>query len=182
MAEDTNALLEKIGVARADFFGWSDGGAVALRVAMRHPGRVHKLVILSSAYDNAGQKPGDIEAMAALTPDMIPPVFHDAYAKVAPDPSKWPALVEKIKDLALSFKGWSTDEVRAVQMPVLVMLGDRDLVRPDYAVEMARLLPKGELAIFPNSDHFAIYAHPDWILSFTTTFLDRPGDDTGHHP
>src|SRR5262249_48958506 len=37
MAEDTNALLEKLGVVCADFFGWSDGGSVALRVAMRHP-------------------------------------------------------------------------------------------------------------------------------------------------
>src|SRR5262249_14151814 len=128
MAEDTNALLEKLGVARADFFGWSDGGAVALRVAMRHPERVHKLVVLSSGYDNEGQRAEDVEAMAGLTPEMIPPMFHDAYARVAPDPAKWPTLVDKIKDLALSFKGWSKDEVRAVKVPVLLMLGDRDLV------------------------------------------------------
>jgi pimeloyl-ACP methyl ester carboxylesterase len=51
------------------------------------------------------------------------------------------------------------------------MLGDRDIVRADYAVEMAKLLPNAQLAILPGSDHFAIYAHPDWILSMSTAFL-----------
>jgi pimeloyl-ACP methyl ester carboxylesterase len=172
MAEDTNALLTQLGVERADFFGWSDGGVVALRVAMRHPERVRKLVVLSAGYDNGSLQPGDVEAMAALTPDMIPPVYHEAYAKVAPDPTKWPTLVAKIKDLALTFKGWSKDEVRAIRSPVLLMVGDRDLIRTDYAVEMAGLLAHGELAILPGCDHFAIHAHPDWVLSLSRAFLD----------
>ena len=171
MAEDTVTLLAQLGVGKADFFGWSDGGVVALRIAMRHPERVHRLVLLSSAYDDTGEDPsaGSIED---LTPDMIPPVFREAYVRVAPDPGHFPALVEKIRGLALHFHGWSQDEVRAVQAPTLVMLGDRDIITVDYAARMARLLPHAELAVLPGCDHFAIRARPSWVLALSTGFLD----------
>jgi pimeloyl-ACP methyl ester carboxylesterase len=141
---------------------------------MRHPERVRKLIVLSAAYDNGAQQPGDLEAMATLTPDMIPAEYRDAYVKVAPHPTEWPTLVEKIKDLALSFEGWSKDDVRAIRSPVLLMLGDRDIIRTDYAVEMSKLLAHGELAILPGCDHFAIHLHPDWVLSLAQGFLDSP--------
>ncbi|AKU94939.1 alpha/beta hydrolase fold protein [Labilithrix luteola] len=171
MAEDTNRFLTTIGIPKADFLGWSDGGAVALRVAMRHPDRVRRLVLLSSAYDNDGLDPAS-GSMEDLTAEMIPPVFRDAYTKAAPDPGHWPVLVEKIKAMSLQFKGWSKDEVRAVQAPTLVMLGDRDIIRTEYAAQMAHLLPHAQLAILPGCDHFAIYTHPDWVVGMATTFLE----------
>src|SRR5512142_2518219 len=43
MAEDTAALLRQIGIDRADFFGYSMGGGIALQIAIQHPDRVRKL-------------------------------------------------------------------------------------------------------------------------------------------
>ncbi|MGH7527594.1 MAG: alpha/beta fold hydrolase [Gemmatimonadales bacterium] len=48
MADDTAELLRQLGIENADFFGYSDGGNVALRVAMRHPDLVRKLVVLGT--------------------------------------------------------------------------------------------------------------------------------------
>src|SRR5262249_17934862 len=48
-ADDTAALLEHLGVARADVYGYSLGGGVALQLGLRDPGRVRKLVIASGS-------------------------------------------------------------------------------------------------------------------------------------
>jgi pimeloyl-ACP methyl ester carboxylesterase len=105
---------------------------------------------------------------------MIAPAFHDAYTKAAPDPAHYPALVEKIKGMAIHFQGFSKDEVRAVQAPTLVMVGDHDLIKTEYAVAMAHLLPHAQLAILPGCDHFSIHEHPDWVLALGTAFLEAP--------
>jgi pimeloyl-ACP methyl ester carboxylesterase len=54
MAGDVNALLEHLGIARADFFGYSMGAGVALQVALKYPDRVRKLVVASVTYNKAG--------------------------------------------------------------------------------------------------------------------------------
>ncbi len=172
MAEDTAALLRQLGIEKADFFGYSMGGTTALRIAMRHPNLVRRLVVLAGAHDNDGWDPAILKGMEQLTPESIPPMFQDAYAKVAPDPKRWATLLAKIKGLVRDFEGWRAEDVRAIEAPVLIMLGDRDIVRPEYAVQLLRLLPHGQLAVLPGSDHFAIFAHPDWVLSMSTAFLD----------
>lgn len=176
MAEDTVALLRQLGIGKADFFGYSMGGATALRIAMRHPSQVRRLVFLASAHDNHGVDPAVLKGIEQLAPESIPPQFREAYAKVAPDPKQWPTLVAKIKGLVRDFKGWRAEDVRPIEAPVLIMLGDRDIVRPEHAVEMFRLLPQAQLAVLPGSDHFAIFARPDWVLSMSTAFLDAPSD------
>ena len=54
MADDTAALLRRIGVERADYFGYSDGGNVALGLAIRHPGLVGKMALAGTNYNNDG--------------------------------------------------------------------------------------------------------------------------------
>jgi pimeloyl-ACP methyl ester carboxylesterase len=53
-ADDTAALLENVGVERADVYGYSLGGGVALQLGLRHPSRVRKLVIASASYSSDG--------------------------------------------------------------------------------------------------------------------------------
>src|SRR5947209_6781316 len=57
LADDVAALVRHLGLAQADLYGYSLGGGVAVQVAMRHPGLVRKLVIVSAAFDSAGYYP-----------------------------------------------------------------------------------------------------------------------------
>jgi pimeloyl-ACP methyl ester carboxylesterase len=174
MARDTVALLRQIGVEKADFLGYSVGGAVGLRIAIHQPALVRRLIVLAAGHSNDGWDPAVLAGMARLTPEVIPAVFRDAYAKTAPDPKHWPVLVEKIKQLALTAKPLPTDQVRAIRVPVLLMQGDRDIIRPEYAVQLYHLLPQAQLAVLPGSDHFAVVVHPDWVASLGLGFLDAP--------
>jgi pimeloyl-ACP methyl ester carboxylesterase len=174
MAEDTAALLRQLKIENADFLGYSMGGTTALRIAMRHPKLVRKLVIIGTPYNNEGLIPGLMENFKALKPEDIPQQFRDAYAKTAPHPEQWPTLVGKIKNLLLDFKGWQPEDIQSIKAPTLLMIGDADIVRPEHVVQMFRLLQHGELAVLPGTSHFAPIERPAWITSMSRAFFKAP--------
>lgn len=174
MAEDTVAVLRVLQVERADFFGYSDGGNVALRVAMTHPALVDRLAVYGTNASNEGLAPGLVEAFATLKGEDMPPEFRQAYEKVAPDPKQFGTLVRKVMDQALAFEGWSKEQMQSVQAPVLIAVGDRDIVLPEHAVEMFRQLPHGQLAVLAARDHGAPITAPAEIGALVDRFLRGP--------
>jgi catechol 2,3-dioxygenase-like lactoylglutathione lyase family enzyme len=95
-----------------------------------------------------------VDNLKALKAEDVPPQFREGYAKVAPDPAQWPVLVAKIAKMLPESKGFRAEEIKSIQAPTMVMLGDADIVRPEHAVEMYRLLRHGQLAVLPSSTHF----------------------------
>jgi pimeloyl-ACP methyl ester carboxylesterase len=174
MAEDTAALLRQLKIENADLIGYSVGGGVALRIAMRYPDLVRKLVVIGTGYNNDGLVPGLLENFKTMKPEDIPLEFREAYARTAPDPKQWPTLVAKVVKLGLEFKGWRPEEIQSIKAPVLVMIGDADIVRPEHTVQMFRMLPHAQLAVLPGTDHFAPMTRPDWIAPMIEAFLNAP--------
>jgi pimeloyl-ACP methyl ester carboxylesterase len=176
MADDAAALLKHLKIEQADFFGCSMGGTVALAIAIRHPGLVGKVAINGSNYGEI-EDAYELEAFRqfkSMPADFAPPMLKGPYDKIAPDPKQWPVLVAKIKKMGLEFKGFAREDMKAIKAPVLIAQGDRDLVRPEHAVEMFRLIPKARLAVIPGGDHFLLWTDPDTLLAPITAFLDLP--------
>ena len=69
------------------------------------------------------------------------------------------------------FKDWTPEQIRSITAPALVLTGDKDIIRPEHAVEMYRLLPHGSLAILPMTDHMAMPERADWVVSMVDKFL-----------
>jgi pimeloyl-ACP methyl ester carboxylesterase len=180
MADDTAALLKYLKIERADVFGYSMGGTVALALAIRHPELVDKVAINGSHFRpmESAYEPEAFRQFQSLPADFAPPMLKEPYDKVAPDPSQWPVLVAKLKQMELGFKGFSREDMQAIKAPVLITLGDRDGVRPEHAVEMFRLIPNAELAVFPGGDHFLIWTDPETVLSPVAAFLDDHPEST----
>jgi pimeloyl-ACP methyl ester carboxylesterase len=176
MADDTAALLRELKIEQADFFGYSMGGTVALGVAIRHPELVRKLAINGSHYGKIedAQEPETFKLFSSLPPDFAPPPLKDPYDKVAPDPKQWPTLVAKVKKMGLEFKGFAREDLKSIKAHVLVTIGDHDGVRPEHAVEMFRLIPNAQLAVFPGADHFLLWQSPEKLLPTIAAFLDAP--------
>jgi pimeloyl-ACP methyl ester carboxylesterase len=174
MADDTAALLAHLGIEQTDVFGYSLGGSVALHLALRHPGLVRKLALASTVYDIDGYYPEIREGLKHASPDGFPPVMREAYERVAPKPKGWSALVAKLAKQAASPGGLRPEEVQAINVPALVMIADGDIIRPEHAKELSRLLHT-DLVVIPNSDHASyIEEHPDVLLAQLGAFLDAP--------
>jgi pimeloyl-ACP methyl ester carboxylesterase len=188
MADDTAELLRQLKIENADFFGYSLGAGVALYTALRHPHLVRKLVMASLAYNREGLYPEMFAGEDKLRPeDLEGTKWYKDYVRVAPDPSKWPILVAREQQLTRDFKGLSAEEVRSVRAPTLIIIGDSDIIRPEHAVEMFRLLgggvmgdmvglPRSRLAVLPSTTHVTLVDRADWLTSMITEFLDAPPD------
>ena len=176
MADDTAALLEQLEIEKADFFGYSMGGTVALAVAIRHPNLVGRVAINGSHYGKLedSYEPESLAQFNSLPADFAPAMLKGPYDKAAPDPKRWPMLVAKVKTMGLEFKGFKREDMKSIKAPVLITLGDRDGVRPEHAVEMFRLVPNAQLNVFPGGDHFLLWTSPDTVLSPIAAFLDAP--------
>jgi pimeloyl-ACP methyl ester carboxylesterase len=176
MVEDTAALLRQLKIKDADVFGYSMGGVVALGVAIRHPELVRKLAILGSGSNPIKEifEPETYKQFQSITDDFAPPVFKEPYNRLAPDPTRWPVLVKKIKNMVNDYSGYPPAEVKTIRAKTLIMQGDRDGIRPEHAVELFRLIPNSQLAIFPGGDHFVLFSNPDLVISTLVPFLDAP--------
>jgi pimeloyl-ACP methyl ester carboxylesterase len=186
MAADTVALLGELGVEAADLFGYSMGAGIALEIAIGHPDLVRRLVVASLAYSRDGLHPEIVDVIESTSPEgLAGSVFEEAYAKTAPHAENWPALIAKCNQLDRDFAGWSDDEIQSIDAPTLAVIGDSDIVRPEHAVRLFRLLgggvegdsaglPPSQLAVLPGTTHLTLVERADWLVSMISAFLDSP--------
>jgi pimeloyl-ACP methyl ester carboxylesterase len=173
MVEDTAELLDRIGVSDADIVGWSDGGIVALGLASRRPDLVRRAVVIGAGYLADAETPKAKAMLQGLDPNDPGLVsFRTAYEKVAPRPQDWPELLRKVKGLWAGFAGWDVDSMRGLSAPCLIMLGDRDFIRLEHAVELFRLIPNAQLAVLPATDHGVPLARAEWIAPILMEFFE----------
>jgi pimeloyl-ACP methyl ester carboxylesterase len=183
MADDVSGLLKHLKIDSADILGYSMGGGVAFQVAVRHPEQVRRLVVLSGTYTHDGWWP-DVEAMyATFKADMFngTPIQKE-YESLGNDPAHFPEFVKKVISIDLKPYDWSKD-VKNIQAPIFMAIGDADGVRYEHALELFRAkgggkmgdihgLPKCRLAIIPGTTHVGMMQRTDWLIPMITDFLD----------
>lgn len=183
MADDVAAFMDSVGLAEADVFGYSMGAIVGLQMAIRHPGKVNKLVFGSGAYDLEGWQPAFKAAIPQMTVEMIVALpFAQEYRKLAPNPDGFPELARKLIALEKEPMAWE-DDVRKVKAPVLIIAGDADVATLEHTVAMFRLLgggvmgdmgqplPPSRLAILPATAHTAVITQTELLHAFIEPFL-----------
>lgn len=192
MADDTADAIKELGMERADIFGYSMGAAVALQASIRHPEVVRKLVLASITYTMSGIHPGLMEGLGNMTPEMMHgSPWHAEYLKIAPHPENFATLFAKKTQMDQQTRDIPAESIRAIQAPTLLIIGDSDLVRPEHAVEMFRLLgggvfgdtpaglPNSQLAILPGTSHVTLVSRTKLLLPMMTSFLDAPMPEAG---
>jgi pimeloyl-ACP methyl ester carboxylesterase len=187
MAEDVAAALKELKIKRADVFGYSTGAAVALRLAISHPDLVRKLVVASVTYTLGGVHPGLMDGLAEMNPEMMfGSPWHEEYMRIAPNPENFATLFAKKTQMDTEIQDLPAEAIQAIKAPTLIIIGDSDLVRPEHAVEMFRLLgggvfgdtpaglPNSQLAVLPGTSHVTLVQRADLLLAIIPPFLDAP--------
>jgi pimeloyl-ACP methyl ester carboxylesterase len=150
-ADDVAALLDYLKIDRADVMGFSNGGNIALRIGLRHPEKVNKIVAISAMYRRDGMIPGFWDGFKNPDISMMPEVLKEADRKINPDPAHLQQLFEQDSNRMAEFKDWADADLSGIAAPTLVVVGDQDIVLPEHALKMSRLLPHGRLMIIPGN-------------------------------
>jgi pimeloyl-ACP methyl ester carboxylesterase len=192
MADDTAAIIEKLGLGPVDIVGHSDGADLALILSRDHPNLVRRLVI-SGANIRVDLPPDErlrrshwsrqqLDDHLRKTAASFPPWFLPDYAKVSPDgPDHWMTLLAKCYDMWLQPVVIEPADLKKISMPVLVMAGDHDFTSVEENAEIFRDLSHGQLIIVPASNHGTFNARPDLVNLAIREFLDQPDSDTPAH-
>jgi len=161
MMEDTAALLQKLKLKHVDVVGFSDGGILALMLAVRHPELVRRLVISGVNIAPDGLNPEDLEELRA-TQISKPKTIDEKLAHL------WLTSPTE-SELSLSL-------LAKITQPVLVISGDRDAITLEHTLKIFHALPDAELCVLPGTDHATFSGRSDWLNPIIGDFLDRSAD------
>lgn len=188
-ADDAAGLLRALQVDRADVMGYSQGGGVALQLAIRHPSLVAKLVSMSATFRRDGWYPTVFEALQGLSAEAFAATpVEKAFKAHTPDDAAFATYIEKMKVLNINDQDIGDDEMRAISAKTMVIIGDADGVKPGHALEMFTLrgggdqqaaatgtlqqVPAARLVVLPAMSHIGISGESERLAPLIGAFLD----------
>lgn len=164
--DEAIAYLEDVVKEPAHLIGYSDGGIIALMVAIKRPDLVKSIVAIGANYHYSAPLTDFAEAFVSEEDQA-------EYNLISPDEPH--TLLEKIirmngiwktePDLALS-------DLSSIQCPVLVLAGDDDVIKHDHTISLYEALPLGQLAIIPGTSHGVVKEKPALMMANIMQFLE----------
>jgi pimeloyl-ACP methyl ester carboxylesterase len=185
-ADDAAALLRALRVERADVMGYSQGGGVALQLALRHPTLVNRLVTLSATYHRDGWYPSVVEgAEDSGTTWWAGTSVEKAFLVHTPNATALEAYLEKMRVFSNNDQYISDSEMRSISAKTMVIAGDADDVKPEHTLAMFKLrgggvataslsragVPAARLVILPTT-HVGIFSESAVLVPMVSAFLD----------
>ncbi len=150
-ADDVSALLSALHVDRADFLGFSNGANTTMQIAIRHPEKVSRIILVSGFYKRDGMIPGFWDMMRNSKIEDMPVSLKEAFLRVTPDTAKFRNLFNRCSARMNGFADWDEAQIHAIKAPTLVIAGDRDVMTPEHTTSLFRLIPNSRLTILPGA-------------------------------
>ena len=166
--------MKQLKITNAIVVGWSDGGIIGLDLAMNHPTLVKKFVAMGTNFRADGMADEVKAGLAASGPNDHPAILVEGYKALSPDgPDHWPVIFGKLKNLWLTQPNYSEADLKKIQCPTLVMVGDHDMVRADHSVKLAQTISNGQLCVIPGASHYAPIEKPKLVNDVTRSIFER---------
>lgn len=160
-AGDIATLLTNLSIGKADFLGFSNGATTVLQIAIRYPNLVNKIILGSPLAKRNGVPDWFWGFMEQASLDNMPEPLKTGYLDVAADPRGLQTMHDRDAKRMVHFKDISDELISSVQAPALIIIGDKDIIRPEHALELHRLMAHSRLAIIPGG-------HGEYIGEITT--------------
>ena len=165
MADDMLKLLAALGIDKVDLVGWSDGGIIALDIAIHHPERVGKLVIIGANFNVDGL------TQIPTAGDTVPPV-PGFYRRNAPDPDHWPVLYNKLLTMQQLQPRYTRDDLIKIRAQTLILAGEFDIVKREHTNLLSRYISNSQEIIIKNGTHAIPLEEPEKVNSHMLSFLN----------
>ena len=164
MAADVAALLAQLHAAPADVLGWSDGGNVALLLALQHPAFVRRIAIAGANLSPEALAPDDLAGMQAE-------LRHAKTMLATGDQSQPWSVACQYLELMITQPHLTPADLAQITSPVLVLAGEHDLIPAAHTRSIAARLPHSRLHIFIGAGHGALQEVPEVFNAIVDKFF-----------
>lgn len=172
MAGDVLAVMDALAIRSAALVGWSDGGAIALDIAVNHPERVSKLFVFGTNYHASGSKPR--KGASPKTFNAYAVKCKSDFMRLSKTPSAYDTTVNALLPIWRSQGGFTKAQMRSIKAPTVVADGDHDeIINLDHIKEMALLIPNANVVVFADASHFAHWQDPESFNKALVEFLAK---------
>ncbi len=169
MADDNAELLKAMHIDSAYVIGWSDGGIVALVLAMRHPKSIIKIAATG----------------VNLWPDstaLLPSLWKDEKKYFDSGHLKTFKTSKEKNDWKIFLLDWLEPNIKLTDLenvlcPALIISGDHDLIRLEHTVQIYQHILHANLWVLPNSGHGTLIDHTDEFDKKVNEFFKKPFTD-----
>lgn len=160
-ADDVATFLKNLNIKKADFFGFSNGGTTCLQLAIRHPKLINKLILGSALAKRNGVPNWFWDFMAQARLDNMPEALKKGYKAVAANENGLQNMHDKDARRMVNFKDIPDEQLKSIQSSTLIIIGDKDVIAPEHAINLHHLISNSSLAIIPGG-------HGEYIGEITT--------------
>jgi pimeloyl-ACP methyl ester carboxylesterase len=169
ITKDTEELVNRLKLDSISIIGWSDGGIVALQMGISGKSKIKKIVAMganlrpdSTAINSWAVK--DVQNLRKMIVSKI---------KEKDTSENW-NLMKQISGLLADQPNIVVKDLSKIKAKVLVIAGDRDVIRNEHTVEIFENIPKAQLCIMPGETHFAPASSPEVFNALANKFLSEP--------
>jgi len=187
MADDTNALLEHLKLDHVPVLGQSDGGIIGLLLAIHHPEKVSKLAVMGANIEPDGAYQWAVDGVARTRKRVMAELAHSIDAQTPQSPLLSQHLSQQLSqqqsqlklqlqliDLLGNQPHIPLADLTRIEVPTLVMAGDRDVIRDDHTLRIFHAIKNSQLAIFPGATHVIAAQDPARFNQTVLDFFDKP--------
>lgn len=158
-AEDVNKFLAYLNLKQVNVLGWSDGGNIALILALKHPERIRKIAVMAAVLYNK----------STSIPDNINNAIRKQLAEMEREKVSVYDMNYRLKKLLLTEPNINPETLTNMQVPALIMAGKNDIVKEEHTKLIAQKIPQSTLRIFKGTGHEAPKDIPE---EFNKTVLE----------
>ena len=174
MADDVLAVMDQLKLEKSAVVGWSDGGIIALVLAMRHGDRLSRVYAFGANMDLQGVRSN--AADAPILKVVAPRLIAD-YAALSPTPDGFARLHQAVRAMQQAQPNYSAAQLAALRGPAVMIAdgADDEFVTAEHQAYLARVIPGARLRLLPGGGHFAPWQQPDAFNREIIAFLGAHG-------
>jgi pimeloyl-ACP methyl ester carboxylesterase len=169
IAKDLSGLSNHLKLDSLNIIGWSDGAILGLQMGIYNDLNIKRIVAM------AGNLRPDTTAVSSWAPNKIKKTEIKLKELITKgDTSRdWNLILQRV-DLLLNQPNISHEDLKKIKAPVLIIAGDRDIIRNEHSIEIFNNIPKSQLCIMPGATHSAPEMIPEIFNEIVNRFLSEP--------
>lgn len=183
LAEYCSTLIDQLHLDSAYVMGWSMGGNTALLLAANRPDKIKKVVSGASNTKSSGLTQEGRELLKEYTVEAVKEdkTWLEHYQRMNPQPDKWIKFWKDTQKMWSREIKVSDDKLSRIDIPVLIIRGDRDMIKLEHSLDIFRSLKKGQLCIYPNVGHDMPELKSEMLCRIAVDFFNENNKKEASH-